>query len=64
MQLTNINDARMYRPRVARSDITIFRKIALVNRSEAVSGPDECNIFSTPLKARKNAATWIGPRRS
>ena len=63
MGLTKINDARMYKPRVARSEMTMFRKMEFVNRSLKVSGPLECTIFSTPLKARKNAATCVQEKR-
>ena len=46
----------MYSPSVASSEITMFRKIEFVNRSDTVSGPSECTMLSMPLNARKNAA--------
>ena len=46
----------MYSPSVARIEITMFRKIEFVNRSEKLSGPSEWATFSTPLNARKKAA--------
>ena len=41
----------------------MLRKIEFVNRSDTVSGPSECAIFSTPLNARKNAAICARPVR-
>ncbi len=61
-QLTKIRDASTYNPSVANKDITMFRKMEFVNKSETVKGPFVCTMLSTPLNARKNAA--ICPTRS
>lgn len=47
----------MYRPSVAKSDITISRKIELVNIDLNVKGPSVAAMFSIPLNASRNAAT-------
>ena len=46
----------MYSPSVASSEMTMLRKIAFVNRLDAVSGPSVWMMLSMPLNARKNAA--------
>lgn len=56
LRLTNMSDAMIYNPSVATNDITMFRKIEFVNRSEKVNGPSDLAKFSIPLKAKKNAA--------
>jgi hypothetical protein len=47
----------IYSPSVAKSEITIFRKMEFVKISLIVSGPPPLfSIFWIPLNARKNAA--------
>jgi hypothetical protein len=42
-------------------EMTMLRKIELEKISLTVNGrPSTCEIFSTPLKAKKNAANWSG----
>ena len=48
----------IYNPRVANSEMTMFRKIEFVNSELAERGPSVFTMFSTPLKARKNAAIY------
>jgi hypothetical protein len=57
-RLTKMRDANKYRPRVAASDRTTFRKIELLKMESAVRGPVVSSTFSTALKARKNAANY------
>lgn len=51
-----MSDARMYKPSVATSEMTMFLKIEFVNSDDGVSGPSVLTILSIPLNARKNAA--------
>ena len=53
---TKVSEAMMYNPRVARIDMTMFRKIEFVNSELGDSGPSVFAMFSIPLKARKKAA--------
>ena len=55
---TKISEAAMYNPSVANSEMTMFRKIEFVNSELAERGPSVFTMFSTPLKARKNAAIY------
>lgn len=63
-RLTKINEAITYKPRVASNESTIFRKIGFVKTSPSVkprpppSAAVAAAIFSMPLKARRNAATY------
>ena len=57
VELTKMSDAIIYSPSVAKSDMTIFRKIEFVKISLTVIGlPPLFSIFSIPLTARKSAA--------
>ena len=58
LKRTKISEAAMYNPSVANSEMTMFRKIEFVNSESAVRGPSFFTMFSTPLKARKNAAIY------
>ena len=58
MKRTKISEAAIYNPSVANSEMTMFRKIELVNSELAERGPSVFTMFSTPLKARKNAAIY------
>ena len=51
-----MRDAAMYNPRVASSEMTMFRNIEFVNSELGDSGPSVFAMFSMPLKARKKAA--------
>lgn len=55
-----MSEAATYNPSVARSEMTMFRNIEFVKRELGDSGPSVCAIFSIPLNARKNAATYHG----
>ena len=52
-----MREAATYNPSVAKSEMTIFRKIEFVKSESAVSGPSFVVMFSMPLNARKNAET-------
>ena len=58
LERTKISEAAIYNPSVANSEMTMFRKIEFVNSELAERGPSVFTMFSTPLKARKNAAIY------
>ena len=56
LRLTKMSEARMYKPSVARRDMTMLRNMEFVKSELAVRGPSFLTILSIPLKARKKAA--------
>ena len=56
-KLTNISEAIIYKPRVAKSESTIFLKIWFV-KGESTLSSFEATRFSMPLMASKNAAAY------
>ena len=51
-----MSEARMYKPSVASSEMTMLRKIEFVKSEFGVSGPSLLMMLSMPLNARKKAA--------
>ena len=51
-----MSEARMYKPSVASSEMTMLRKIEFVNKELGVRGPSVWMMLSMPLNARKKAA--------
>ena len=58
LKRTKMSEAAIYNPSVANSEMTMFWKIEFVNSELAERGPSVFTMFSTPLKARKNAAIY------